>query len=120
MSDERVNHGDMPSLAYRVVTPDLDVVFSGDRGDELTRFAAGADVLFHEISDLELAKAALEAQGAPPRYVDTSSTITRAALVLYHLVPGSPAITDDRWRWLVAAHFAGEIVVGRDLLALPD
>lgn len=133
----RVNHGDMPSLAYRFVTPDLDVVFSGDRGDrgdDLARFAAGADVLFHEISDLDLVRAALEAQGAPPSYVDhqlhdhsggelVGRSATEAGvrmLVLYHLVPGSPALSDERWRSLVAPHFAGEIVVGRDLLALPD
>ena len=106
---------------------DLD---RGDRGDDLTRFATGADVLFHEISDLDLVKAALEAQGAPPRYVDhqlhdhsggdlVGRTATDAGvpkLVLYHLIPGNPAISDEHWRALVSPYYAGEIVVGRDLL----
>ena len=141
MSDERiavsairVNHGSMPAVAYRFETPDLKIVFSGDRGDrgdDLTRFATGADVLFHEISDLDLVKAALEAQGAPPRYVDhqlhdhsggdlVGRTATGAGvpkLVLYHLIPGNPAISDEHWRALVSPYYAGEIVVGRDLLA---
>jgi ribonuclease BN (tRNA processing enzyme) len=140
MSDERVtvstirvNHGSMPSVGYRFETPDLKIVFSGDRGDrgdELARFAKGADVLFHEIIDLEVVKTALHAQGAPPRYVDhqihdhsvgelVGRTATEAGvpkLVLYHLVPGTPALSDERWRSLVSPYYAGEIVVGKDLL----
>lgn len=140
MSDERVtvnaiqvNHGELPSVGYRFETPDLTIVFSGDRGDrgdELARFAVGADVLFHEISDLDLVKTVLEAQGAPPRYIDhqlhdhsggelvgrTATEAGVAKLVLYHLVPGTPALSDDHWRALVSPHYAGEIVVGKDLL----
>jgi len=130
----RVNHGSMPSVGYRFETPDLKIVFSGDRGDrgdEFARFAAGADVLFHEISDLDVVTAALRAQGAPARYIDhqihdhsggelVGRTATAAGvpkLVLYHLVPGTPALTDQRWRSLVSPYYAGEIVVGTDLLA---
>ena len=137
MSDERVtvsaiavNHGSMPSVAYRLETPDLKIVFSGDRGDrgdELPRLAKGADVLFHEISDLALVKAVYEAQGAPPSFIDhqlhdhasgelVGRTATDAGvpkLVLYHLVPGTPAISDERWRAMVSPYYAGEIVVGR-------
>jgi ribonuclease BN (tRNA processing enzyme) len=129
----RVNHGSMPTVGYRFETPDLKIVFSGDRGDrgdDLARFATGADVLFHEISDLDVVKAALRAQGAPPRYVDhqihdhssgelVGRTATAAGvpkLVLYHLVPGTPALSDERWRSLVSPYYAGEIVVGKDLL----
>jgi ribonuclease BN (tRNA processing enzyme) len=129
----RVNHGSMPTVGYRFETPDLKIVFSGDRGDrgdDLARFAMGADVLFHEISDLDVVKVALHAQGAPPRYVDhqihdhssgelVGRTATAAGvpkLVLYHLVPGTPALSDERWRSLVSPYYAGEIVVGKDLL----
>ena len=131
----RVNHGSMPSVGYRFETPDLKIVFSGDRGDrgdDLARFALGADVLFHEISDLEVVKAALQAQGAPSRYIDhqihdhsggelVGRTATEAGvpkLVLYHLVPGTAALSDERWRSLVSPYYAGEIVVGKDLLEL--
>lgn len=130
----RVNHGSMPSVGYRFETPDLKIVFSGDRGDrgdDLARFAKGADVLFHEISDLQLVRTVLEAQGAPKRYIDhqlhdhsggdlVGRTATDAGvpkLVLYHLVPGNPALSDERWRSLVAPYYSGEIVVGKDLLA---
>ncbi len=139
MSDERmtvstirVNHGSLPSVAYRFETPDLTVVFSGDRGDRgdgLAGFARGADILFHEISDLDVVRAALAAQGAPQRYVDhqihdhsggelVGRTATEAGvpkLVLYHLVPGTAALSDERWRSLVSPYYAGEILVGKDL-----
>ena len=73
----------------------------------------------------------LEAQGAPPSLIDhqvhdhsggalVGQTATAAGvpkLVLYHLIPGNPAITDDQWRALVSPHYQGEIVVGHDLLA---
>ena len=73
---------------------------------------------------------ALHAQGAPPRYVDhqlhdhsggelVGRTATEAGvskLVLYHLIPGTPALSDERWRSLVSPYYAGEIIVGRDLL----
>jgi ribonuclease BN (tRNA processing enzyme) len=37
-------------------------------------------------------------------------------LVLYHLIPGTPAVTDAAWQAKVATHFGGRIVVARDLL----
>jgi ribonuclease BN (tRNA processing enzyme) len=134
MSAVRVNHGEMPSVGYRFQTPDLAIVFSGDRGDlgdDFAAFAKGADVLFHEIIDLDLVRTILENQGAPPSFIDhqlhdhsggelVGRTATEAGvpkLVLYHLVPGTAALTDDHWRALVAPHYAGEIVVGKDLLA---
>jgi ribonuclease BN (tRNA processing enzyme) len=39
-------------------------------------------------------------------------------LVLYHLVPGTPALTDKRWRAMVRPHFGGRIIVGKDLLVV--
>ena len=40
-------------------------------------------------------------------------------LVLSHLVPGGPPVlADEVWRDAVRPHFAGELVVGRDLLEL--
>ena len=37
-------------------------------------------------------------------------------LVLSHLVPASPTITDQMWLDGVRKHFKGEAVVGRDLM----
>jgi ribonuclease BN (tRNA processing enzyme) len=36
-------------------------------------------------------------------------------LVLTHLVPASPTITDQMWLEGVRKHFTGEAIVGRDL-----
>ena len=129
----RVNHGQVPTVAYRFKTPDLDVVFSGDRGDLGDRFVAlakGADVLFHEIIDIDVVVSTLKAQKAPagyirhmqqdhsaPAFVGRTATAAKAPkLVLYHLVPANPQITDPDWTSLVSPHYAGEIVVGQDLL----
>jgi ribonuclease BN (tRNA processing enzyme) len=132
----RVHHGGIPSVAYRIRTPDLEIVLSGDRGAEgqetFTAFAKGADVLFHEIIDRKLVVAALKAQKADPDFIDhlvndhsdpktvgSAATAARAhTLVLYHLVPGTPAITDQRWKAMVQPHFSGRIVVGKDLLVV--
>ena len=129
----RVNHGKIPTVGYRFKTPDLDVVFSGDRGDrgdELVTLAKGADVLFHEIIDIDVVLAGLKAQKAPPSFIQhmmqdhsapafvaqTATAAKAPKLVLYHLVPGNPGITDARWTSLVSPRYAGEIVVGTDLL----
>jgi hypothetical protein len=39
-------------------------------------------------------------------------------VVLYDLIPGTPAIADEARRALVAPHVAGRIVVARDLLVV--
>jgi ribonuclease BN (tRNA processing enzyme) len=136
----RVSHGSMPSVGYRFRTPDLDVVFSGDRGpgndpddsgdvpDNFTSLAAGAQVMFHEIIDIQRVLASLS--GAPQPYIDhmmydhsdaeyvgaTATATGVPRLVLYHLVPASPAITpDSRWLSLVQQYYRGQVVVGNDL-----
>jgi ribonuclease BN (tRNA processing enzyme) len=125
----RVYHGSLPSVAFRVRTPDVDVVLSGDRGaqwqDEFVAFAKGADVLFHEIIDIELIERLLK--NADPEFIDhlandhsDPETVGTAAtgagvetLVLYHLVPGNPAITDTAWKKKVEPHFSGRILVAK-------
>jgi ribonuclease BN (tRNA processing enzyme) len=128
----RVTHGGMPSVGYRVRTPDLDLVFSGDRGyghDRFASFAKGADAMFHEIIDRELVVRTLQAQGAAKGFIrhlvedhcspeEAGRAATAAGvetLVLYHLIPANPGITDDAWRAMVQPHFGGRIVVSRDL-----
>lgn len=128
----RVNHGSMPAVGYRVRTPDVDMVFSGDRGavgDSFTQFASGAGVLFHEIIDEDLVVRTLTAQGAAPTFIEhlvndhcNPESVGRVAteagvgtLVLYHLIPGNPGLTDDYWRSLVSPHYAGNIIVAEDL-----
>lgn len=133
---KEVFHGRMPSVAYRIQTPDLDIVFSGDRGpgkpDHFIDFARGADILFHEIYDADVVIPALEADPDTEPLVDhmlaehadptmVGNTATGAGvptLVLYHLTPGTPQLDDKHWRTLVEPYYAGEIIVGRDSLAL--
>jgi ribonuclease BN (tRNA processing enzyme) len=52
---------------------------------------------------------------------DAGMIATRAGvrkLVLYHLVPGQPFVSEDQWRDAAAKTFSGEIVVGRDLMEI--
>ena len=53
---------------------------------------------------------------------DAGRVATRAGvktLVLSHFIPGGlPAIPDDIWRDAVHPHFAGEVIVGRDLMEI--
>lgn len=128
-----VNHG-FPTVGYRFQTPDLDVVFSGDRGNQGDNFnllASGAGVLFHEIVNIATILPFLEAQGASPGFIShmqndhsapdfVGSTATAAGvpeLVLYHLIPANLAVTSAaQWTSLVSPTYAGNIVVGVDML----
>jgi ribonuclease BN (tRNA processing enzyme) len=132
----RVVHGELPAVAYRVRTSDVDVVFSGDRGargeSAFAEFAKGADAMFHEIIHRELVVDALRGQNADEGFIEhlvddhcDPRAVGRAAtkagvetLVLYHLIPGNPGLTDDVWRGLVAPHFAGRILVAHDLAVI--
>jgi ribonuclease BN (tRNA processing enzyme) len=131
----RVQHGAMPAVGYRVKTPDLDIAFSGDRGvrgDGFTAFATGADVLFHEVIDRSLVVSTLQKQKTAPTFIDhlvddhtDAAAVGRIAtetgvptVVLYHLIPGNPAITDEAWTALVRPTFTGQIIVARDLLVV--
>jgi ribonuclease BN (tRNA processing enzyme) len=131
----RVHHGSVPAVGYRVKTPDLDVAFSGDRGaegDDFVAFARGADVLFHEVIARSLVVTSLQKQNAAPTFIEhlvndhtdvalLGQIATDAGvptLVMYHLIPGNPAITDKNWADQVRPHFKGEIIVARDLLVV--
>jgi ribonuclease BN (tRNA processing enzyme) len=123
-----------PALAYRFDTPVGSVVFSGDTGpcDNVIRLATGADILVHEVIDLDalLAKISLlsnfetvRAQlGRSHTPVDEVGHIAARAgvrtLVLSHLVPGEGKHTPEEWEAMVrdaAPEFEGEIVCGVDL-----
>jgi ribonuclease BN (tRNA processing enzyme) len=119
-----------PAFAYRFDTPGRSIVISGDTrySDNLVRLAKGADLLIHEA----IYAPAIDHMGgeAAPTLRDhlrRSHTVTedvglvaaRAGvkkLVLSHLVPADPAITDEMWLAGVRKNFTGEAVVGRDLM----
>ncbi|MER6343928.1 MBL fold metallo-hydrolase [Streptomyces sp. NPDC001595] len=121
-----------PSFAFRFDTADGSVVFSGDTSPcgNLERLARGADVLVHEVMDLDT----LRTGGLRPaqlRHMEISHTDARGlgplaeragvpTLVLSHLVPGAVGlIPDTTWQAKVRRGYSGRVVVGRDLVRLP-
>ena len=120
-----------PAFGFRFDTPQGSVVFSGDTGpcDNVVRLAAGADVLVHEVIDVDALTqriARLPNYEAVRNHLASSHTApeqvgeiaTRAGvgtLVLSHLVPGDFEISEQEWEARVQPHFDGEIVCGVDL-----
>lgn len=124
-----------PALGYRFDTPQGSVVFSGDTGpcENIVRLAHGADILVHEIIDLELLTGRLthlpnhetvrhqlaRSHSAP---ADVGATATKSGvktLVLSHLVPGEYSNSEAEWEAKVRPYFDGEIVCGVDLDEFP-
>ena len=110
------------------------VVFSGDTAyfPPLADFARGADILVHEVLYGSAIRDALEPNAtrllqhltAAHTRAEDVGRIAQAAnvkrLVLNHFVPANdPRITEAMWKAAVAEIFAGEIVVGRDLMEFP-
>ena len=124
-----------PAFAFRFDSRDRSIVISGDtrRSEALIRLARGADVLVHEA----LWPSAVDKLVAPLPYraelkrsilshhtpVDEVGRIAREAgvktLVLSHFVPAEdPALTDKMWLDAARANFAGEVLIGKDLLEI--
>lgn len=126
----------VPSFAYRFDGADRSIVISGDTtaSEQLVALARGAEVLVHEA--LYDAAAVDRLVASVPNASDlrrsilshhtTAEDAGRIAaeagvemLVLSHLVPAEdPAITDEMWRSAAARHFAGRIVVAKDLMEI--
>lgn len=118
-----------PAFAYRFDTARRSIVVSGDTtySANLVRLAHGADLLIHEAMYLPGIEQ-LAGESAPRlrdhliRSHSTTEQVGKVAaqagirkLVLSHLVPALPGITDAMWLDGVRKHFSGEAVVGRDL-----
>jgi ribonuclease BN (tRNA processing enzyme) len=141
MSDERVRvtcaRVDHPivehAFAYRFDSADRSIVISGDtaRSDALIELARGADVLVHEalfVPAVDRLVARVPNASTLKEHIIASHTsaedcgrVAAAAgvktLVLSHLVPpDDPLVTEQMWIDAARPHFAGEIIVGRDLL----
>lgn len=120
------------ALAYRFDAPDRSIVISGDTtaSDRLVALARDADVLVHEamyppaidrmIRDVANAsdlKRSIVSHHTP---IEEVGRVAQAAgvktLVLSHLVPAEdPAVPDQTWIDAARKHFAGPIIVGKDL-----
>jgi ribonuclease BN (tRNA processing enzyme) len=117
-----------PAFAYRFETAKRSIVVSGDTtySDNLVRLAQGADLLVHEAMYLpgvdQLADGNSRLKDHLLRSHSTTEQVGMVAaragvkkLVLSHLVPAFPSITDDMWLEGVRQHFQGDAAVGRDL-----
>jgi ribonuclease BN (tRNA processing enzyme) len=123
------------AFGYRFDTEDRSIVISGDTAfsKDLLELARGADVLVHEALYLPgLERTAAQVANAPgllEHIVRSHTTVEDAArlaseagvktLVLSHLVPSDdPLVTEADWLSAAKQHFAGEVVVARDLLEI--
>jgi ribonuclease Z len=128
-----VDHGELikPSLGYRVDYRGRAVVLSGDTrpSDNLVRFAAGADVLFHEVAAARPELIALSA--AARRIIGHHSTPEQAAVVFTrvhprlavytHIVllstdPAVPPPTLQDVQRVTTAGYRGRVEMGEDLM----
>jgi ribonuclease BN (tRNA processing enzyme) len=124
-----------PAFAYRFDCPDRSIVISGDTrpSKNLIELARGADILVHEVMHLPSIEAltATEPNAKTLRqHLLASHTTTEQVgriatqagvktLVLSHFVPGGyPFLSDEFWHDAVRPHFAGNLIVGHDLLEL--
>jgi len=124
-----------PAYAFRFDTPHRAIVFSGDtaRSDALIKLATGADVLVHEVVNVDGVDAVVNAtdpgNAALKRHIIEAHTPVEEVgevaakagvrkIVLTHFVPtGLPAFDKpELWIQGVRRHFKGEVVVGEDLL----
>ena len=126
----------VPSFAYRFDSSDRSIVISGDTrvSDNLIALARGADVLVHDVYFDEAAidrlvggvgNAARLKESIMSHHtsaVDAGRVAREAGaktLVLSHFVPAEDeAITEEMWIRAAKTHFAGEVVMGKDLLEL--
>jgi len=132
----RVRHPPIgQAYAYRFDCADRAIVISGDTtvSPELVALAKGADVLVSEVMHLaglenllkKVPNAATLREHLLASHIvteDLGKLAQEAAvktLVLSHLVPSDdPSITDAMWTEGVRKHYAGQIVVGRDLMEI--
>jgi ribonuclease BN (tRNA processing enzyme) len=120
------------AYAYRFDAHDRSIVLSGDTSfcAELIALAQGADVLLHEVMDLDridrlvarvphvanLREHLLAAHTTTKEVGKVAAAAGVGTLVLNHFVPGDdPSVTDDMWRADPCRDFDGCLIVGRDL-----
>jgi ribonuclease BN (tRNA processing enzyme) len=118
-----------PAFAYRFDSASRSVVISGDTTycPRLVELARGADLLIQEAMYLpgidqltgenapKLREHLLKSHSTTEQVGMVAAAAGVKKLVLSHLVPASPTITDQMWLEGVRKHFTGEAIVGRDL-----
>jgi ribonuclease BN (tRNA processing enzyme) len=123
-----VMHGRaVPALAYRFDTADGSVVFSGDTtvNEDLIALAAGADILVHQVADLDYLRrhgmddAGLARMAALHTDVTQVGGVAERAgareLILSHYLPAEPdAIPEAEWAHRAGKGFSGITTAGHD------
>jgi ribonuclease BN (tRNA processing enzyme) len=125
-----VPHGPVfPAFAFRFDTDQGSVALSGDTkfSDNVVRIAQGADVLVHEVINLDLIRRFGHVSPDLLAHLENSHTTTGqvgkiaqqagvAQLVLTHLVPSNPLLIPDLvWHAQCSEGFSGSVHVGNDL-----
>ena len=132
----KVPHPPLPlALAYRFDAADRSIVISGDtrESDSLVQLAKGADVLVHEVMLEErvrelvrnlpnadsLARSVISHHTTAEQVGRVAAAAGVKTLVLSHFVPAEdPDVPDEEWLAPVRRHYAGRIIVGRDLMEI--
>ncbi len=123
-----VTHGRaVPALAYRFDTPDGSVAFSGDTtvSENLIALARGADILVHQVADLNYLKRHGTDNAELARMAALHTDVTQVGgvaerarvreLILSHYLPADPAaITEAEWAQRAGHGFNGTTTAGRD------
>ncbi len=123
-----------PAFAYRFDTADRSIVIGGHHpSTNLVQLARGAAVLVREVMEPNALQPILARNPNAKSLLDhllashtTLEQVGRVAtdagaktLVLSHFVPTDDSMmTDQRWLDGAKANFAGEVIVGRDLLEI--
>jgi ribonuclease BN (tRNA processing enzyme) len=127
------------SFAFRFQTPDKVIVFSGDTGacPALVEFARDADLLIHEVINLELIADSLHKFMGPQAKPDFFNAVMRhmaedhttpedigklataahvKKVVLSHFTPGRDTDPDSAYVDGVKKFYAGPVVAAKDLM----
>jgi ribonuclease BN (tRNA processing enzyme) len=119
-----------PSFGYRFDTLGRSIVISGDTrySQNLVALAKGVDLLIHEaIYGPWIDQTSGENAPLLRDHLRKSHTVAEEVglvaaragvkkLVLSHLVPGGPQVTDAMWLAAVRTNFSGDVVIGHDLM----
>lgn len=121
-TDHRPVH---PSVGYRVEHDGVAIVIAGDTipCEGLDRLCDGADALVHTVIRQDLVRSIpvprlqdiLDYHSSVEQAAQTAARGGVGTLVLTHYVPPLLPGTEEEWRSLAAAHFAGRIELGDDL-----
>jgi len=111
-----IPHGDMPTLAYRVQTQNVSIVFSSDQtgtNPEFVKFAKGANVLIMHLQVPVGAKSPLHASPDVVGRVAQDASVGRLIVSHIGLIDLDAAIAD------LKRSYTGPLTVGADMQCTP-